>query len=394
MGKKISISLTVSLIALTAALTCVLTMSYARRQFNEKISEVDRLSQKYQRLEELDAKVQDEYYTEISADDVTDGMLAGYVRGLGDPYSAYRSAKELSEYEDSNAGVYTGVGISVTKNDEGYAEIVSVIEEGSADQAGLIAGDLIVEVEGVSVKESYREAIDQFFGEQGTTVQVKVKKADSGKIVTYKLLRAQIDEITVESKLLRNRIGYIRIMKFRSVTVSQFETARQELLKKGAQALIFDVRDNGGGVLSALEQLIDPLLPEGELAFATDRSGKQTTIIESDAGFEEMPYCVLVNGNTASASELFACLLRDYSDAILIGEKTFGKGIMQTTFALSSGGVTLTTATYETGVTPCYHGVGLEPDVLVEADPDSEDDVQLDAAVDAIIARIKENNAA
>ena len=393
--RKISISLTVSLMALTAALTFVLTLQYAQNTFNRKISEVDRLSEKYQRLEELDAKVQSAFYPEPDEEEVVDGILRGYISGLGDRYSAYRSESELESYEDSNAGIYTGIGITITRNDEGYGEIVGVTEGGAAEGAGLVPGDVLLEVEEISLAEHYAEAVAAIAGENGTKVSVKIRRADSGQVQKMSLMRTQLDEVTVESEMLFNRIGYIRITKFRTVTVQQFETARQDLMQRGAQAMIFDVRDNGGGVLAALEQIADPLLPEGELAFAIDKFGNSDCIIESDAAYDEMPYAVLVNGNSASASELFACLLRDYSGAILVGEKTFGKGIMQTTFALSKGGVTLTTATYETGVTPCYHGIGLEPDILVTADElNTEDgaDPQKDAAFDALVAKIAEKN--
>ena len=138
--KKISIGLTVSLMALTAALTFTLTLSYARDTFNRKVSEVDRLSEKYQRLEELDATVKAEYYQDVSEDDVLDGILSGYVEGLGDRYSAYRSARELSSYEDTTAGVYVGIGVSLRRNDDGFCEIVSVNENGSAADEGIVAG--------------------------------------------------------------------------------------------------------------------------------------------------------------------------------------------------------------------------------------------------------------
>lgn len=389
MKKQLSIGFAVSVTALASALTFVLTLSYSRKTFNEQITEVDRLSAKYQRLEELDEKIQAEYYTDVPTDDVIEGMLAGYVEGLGDRYSTYRSAEDYAAYEDSNAGIYTGIGITVQKNDEGNAEVLAVSPDSSADRAGIVAGDEVVEVEGVSVKESYREAIDLIGGELGTSVKIRVRKKSTDSVERLSLLRAQIDEETVTYKLLYNRIGYISISKFRTVTVQQFQEARESLLKQGAKGLIFDVRDNGGGVLSALEQIVDPMLPEGDLAFAHDREGNATTILKSDAEFDQMPYVILVNGNSASAAELFACVLRDYADAILVGEKTFGKGIMQTTFQLSSGGLTLTTATYETGITPCYHGVGLEPDILSEADPESEEDVQLNAAIDAMTERMQ-----
>jgi carboxyl-terminal processing protease len=385
-NKKISLSLTISLMALTAAVTFILTLSFSRTQFNNKVREVDRLSEKYQRLEELDRVVAQEYYTDIPEDQVMDGLLSGYVSGLGDRYSTYRSAEEYSEYQDSNQGVYTGIGITVQRVPDEPANILSVGENSAAAVAGINAGDRLVAVNGVSVASHYEEAISQIDGEIGDLITVTVLRADTGLERDFQVRLAQIEEKTVSYEMLAHRIGYIQITKFRSVTVQQFEEAIHALTSKGAEGIIFDVRDNGGGVLSALEAMVDPLLPEGELAFSCNKAGESETIIRSDNTSLELPYAVLVNGNSASAAELFACLMRDYGGAVLVGEKTFGKGIMQTSFNLSSGGVTLTTATYATGKTPCYHGVGLEPDILSVPDAESEEDTQLNDALNALTA--------
>lgn len=388
MNHKISVSFAIALAALASAVTYILTLSFTQSRFNAQVTEVDRLAEKYQRLDELDAMISKEYYTDVPEEAVTEGMLAGYVRGLGDPYSTYRSDTEMSRYEDSNTGVYTGIGITVVKNSAGEAEIAAVTGGSPAEKAGLKPGDTIVEVEGISVADQYAEALTKISGEIGTSVSLRVRQAEGGRIVPCSVMRAQIDETCVYSEMLEHHIGYIQITAFRSVTVTQFSTALHDLLTAGAEGIIFDVRNNGGGLLSALEKMVDPILPEGELAFSYDRAGEATAILRSDAEALEMPYTVLVNGSTASAAELFACLLRDYAGAKLVGEKTFGKGIMQTTFQLASGGLTLTTATYSTGKTPCYHQIGLEPDVLSVPEESAETDTQLRAAQDTVQAMI------
>lgn len=394
MSKKVRLGTVCSLMALTAAATFAITLSLSRKQFNEQVTEIDRLSEKYGRLDELDAKVRAEFYKEVPEEDVLDGLLAGYVNGLGDRYSSYRSAEALTDYQDNNAGVYVGIGISILRNEDGYATIVSVNEGGSAEKAGIEAGDLLIEVEGISVKESYAEAIKKINGEVGTSVSLRIRRHSTGKEQKLSVMRAKLDEKTVFSEMCDNNIGYIAITKFRSVTVEQFRAARESLLNEGAKGFIFDVRNNGGGLVSAVEQLADPMLPEGELAFSYDRSGEASPIIKSDKECELMPYAILVNGNTASAAELFACLMRDYSGAVLVGEQTFGKGIMQTTFPLSSGGVTLTTATYSTGKSPCYHEIGLTPDIPAELPEDATEDTQRNAAEEALIKMLAEDNAA
>lgn len=390
---KISLGTVLSLMTLTAAATFVITLSASKNAFNKKITEIDRLADKYERLDELDTKVRDAFYQDVPEDGVLEGMLEGYVSGLGDRYSVYRGDDALTAYHDNNSGVYTGIGISIRKMDDGFAEIVDVTDDGPAEKRGIEVGDILLEVEGISLKASYDEAVDLIPGEVGTSVTLLIRKHDSDTEKKIAVVRAQIDEITVQSAYLPDDIGYIYIGKFRGVTISQFENARQELLKQGAKAFIFDVRNNGGGVLSALEQMTDPLLPEGELAFSYDRDGNASPILESDAHFEKMPYVILVNGSTASAAELFACVLRDYADAVLVGETTFGKGIMQTTFDLSGGGVTLTTATYATGKTPCYHEIGLEPDIVAEYDENAEKDNQIAAAIEAAKDLIRKQEA-
>ncbi len=389
MKKQISLGLAFSLIALTASVTFILTLSFSRTVFHKELSELEQMADKYDRLKELDQTVQREFYTDVPEDDVIDGMLAGYISGLGDQYSVYRSEKELTAYHDTTAGVYVGIGITVQKQDDNSILITSVTEGGSAEKAGIKAGDFLLEVEGINATEHYEEAVKAVAGEVDTYVSLRIKRGDSGIEQSLSVKRAHLDEITVHSKMLDNQIGYIRISKFRTVTAEQFESARKELLNEGAKGFIFDVRSNGGGVLSALEKMVDPILPEGELAFAYNKKGEATTILKSDKNEMIMPYLVLVNESSASASELFACVLRDYAGAKLIGTKTFGKGIMQTTFDLSSGGVTLTTATYATGKTPCYHGVGLEPDILSELAEDATEDTQLadaEAEMNAMIA--------
>ncbi len=380
--RKFSFGTVLSLLTLTAAATFVITLSVSERVFNRKITQVERLAEKYERLDELDAKIRDNFYREVPDDAVLEGMLAGYVSGLGDKYSVYRSNEAFTAYQDNTSGVYTGIGISIRQNEEGFAEIVDVTENSPAEKKGIEIGDILLEVEGISLKASYQEAISLIAGEVGTSVKLRIRKSDSNTEKKLTLVRAQLDEITVQSAYLADeQIGYIYISKFRSVSVSQFETARQDLLKQGAKAFIFDVRNNGGGVLSALERMTDPILPEGELAFSYDKDGNANPILTSDANFEQMPYVVLINGNTASAAELFACALRDYAEAVLVGEKTFGKGIMQSTFDLAGGGVTLTTATYSTGKTECYHEIGLEPDVPAALEPEAKEDYQLAAAI-------------
>lgn len=380
MNKKVSLSFALSMAALVAALTFILTMAASTRIFNQKISEVDRLAEKYQRLEQLDAEVRQYYYTDIDENEIMNGILKGYVNGLGDPYSEYLTAEELSADHIENAGQYVGVGITVSPTENQEVEIIEVFEGGGAHDAGIVAGDIILQVDALPVSEDYDGALDAIVGEEGTYVKLTLRRADQTEY-TVSVERRKVDEPTIYYEMLENNMGYIRIKKFRTVSVEQFRNALNSLRADGAKGFIFDVRNNGGGMLDALEKILDPLLPEGEIAFSYDKDGNASPILKSDSEQLQMPFVVLTNPYTASAAELFACSLRDYADAILVGEKTFGKGIMQSTFSLSDGGgLTITTATYATGKTECYHGIGITPDVLSIYDAQSDTDSQLEDA--------------
>ena len=208
--------------------------------------------------------------------------------------------------------------------------------------------------------------------------------------------RQNIEVTTAEGQMLDGQIGYIRISSFKGNTPEQFQAIYDRLVQDGAKALIFDLRDDGGGLVSALEKILDPLLPEGEIAIATYRDGTTKTLVESDATECSLPMTVIVNGNTASAAELFTASLRDFGKASVVGTQTFGKGIMQVTQSMPSGGaLTLTVATYQTTKGECYHKVGIKPDEIVEAgedavdysDPNPEKDPQLKKAIEMVQAK-------
>lgn len=384
MNKRISLSLTITLIALTAAVTYIITSSAVMHRMNQKLSEITTLSDKYARLEALDAEIRDNFYTtDIDEEKLMDEMLKGYVNGLNDPYSTYLTDEELSDAYQNNAGQFVGIGVSVLQTQDNIVTVQEVFPNSPAEAAGIAVGDRFLQVDDLIVSEDAAAAMDAVVGEEGTEVTVTLVRKDNTEY-TVTIKRATVEEITVYSELLESGMGYIRISKFRTVTVDQFESAMSTLREQGAKGFVFDVRNNGGGLLSALEDITDPLLPEGQLAFSYNQEGNASPIIHSDENCLRLPYVILTNGGTASAAELFACLLRDYADAVLVGEKTFGKGIMQSTYSLpDGGGLTLTTATYSTGKTECYHGVGITPDVL-STNTGSETDTQLEDAKETL----------
>lgn len=386
MNHKVSVGVTISIAAIVCALTFVVTSFLTLQGFNEKVQAVKEKAEKYERLEALDTYVRENYYSEeLDEEALMNGILKGYVAGLDDPYSTYMTAEEYSAKMTRESGQTIGIGVTVTKADDGMIQVVSVQENSPAEEAGVQPEDRIIAVDGASVAElGYDTAVDHVKGDEGTTVSLTIDRG--GKELKLRITRKSYEVVTVHSQMLEGQIGYIRISAFRENTVEQYRDALDGLVANGARGLIFDVRNNGGGLLSALSEMLDPLLPEGTIATATYQGGNTETVVTSDAEELNLPMAVLVDGNSASAAELFSASLRDFGKAKLVGTTTYGKGVMQVTRKMEDGGgLTLTVATYQTVLSECYQGVGLTPDIEVEAS--EETDVEaMDAATDPQLA--------
>lgn len=298
------------------------------------------------------------------------------------------------EYKQSvinSQGSLTGIGITVIQNDEKKIEIVSVTENSPASEYDIKEGDILTAVDGIDAENvEYDNLISLVRGKEETDVTITLDR--NGEKLEYTITRKKIDTITVTYDMLENNIAYIKITGFKETTVKQYEEALDNALKNNAKGIIFDLRDNGGGLLTSCSSCLDPLLPEGVVATAEFKNGKTEVICESDAEELDLPMAVLVNENTASAAELFASALRDFDKAKLVGKKTFGKGIMQNTVELKNGGgLKITVATYKTAKSECYHKIGLLPDYEVDlpedtdiSNPDPETDTQLKKALEIL----------
>lgn len=385
MNKKISLGLALSLIAIASAVTFILTSFFSLQSFNKKVVDVNEKAKKYNSLQLLDTYVRDNYFGKIDETELNDGILKGYVAGLDDKYSRYLSADEYIDEQNENAGELIGLGLTLSEDESGYIRIDSIIADSPAIESGIQNGDIIISVDGVDVIETgFNEAVEAMNGSEGTSITLTVRR--NGVDTDYTFTRRSIELVTVTGELIDGYIGYIKIDGFKQNTPEQFINTLQHLTSNGAKALIFDLRDNPGGLVESVEECLDPLLPEGVIAIAEYKDGHSETIVYSDSSELDMPMTVIVNKNTASAAELFAASLRDFGKAELVGEKTYGKGVMQITTEMENGGaVVLTVAEYRTTVSECYDKIGLNPDyTVVDDNADDDYDVQYYEAMNII----------
>mgnify|MGYP005795847429 CR=1 FL=1 len=368
---------------------------YARIAVNATALDKDQ-SQRYseilEKISELDS-VLDTYYLEadnIDPDEMMDNLYKGYISGLDERYTAYYTPEEYEQLMNDSQGVYVGIGVTVTTDQEtGNMVIVSVTEDGPGEAAGLLEGDTIISIEGESVQDMDLDtAVSKIQGEEGTEVTIGVYRESTGETLEKTMTRRKMDAQTVAYSMLKDNIGYIQITAFDEVTVEQFDNAVSDLQSQNIRGLIVDVRGNPGGNVDSVCSILDRLLPEGLLA--AEACSEHTTSAKADeyADNEEVldiPMAVLVNGDSASASEIFAAALQDYDWAEIVGEQTYGKGIVQYIIPLSDGSaVKLTSAKYYTPNGECIHGIGVTPDVKVAADENSASDTQLEAAVSEV----------
>ena len=385
MNKKISLGLALSLIAVSIAVTFILTSFFSLQSFNEKVADVNEKAKKYSDLQAIDTIIRNDFFGEIDEQYLEDKMLKGYVSGLDDKYSRYLTAEEYLNEKNENSGTLVGLGIAVEEDESGYIRIAEIYNSSPASDSGLMEDDLIITVDGVNTKQiGIDNALNLIKGTEGSDVSLTIRR--NGVDTEYKFTRRAVTLDTVESEMLGNYIGYIKISGFKENTPDQFIAALERLTANGAKSLIFDLRDNGGGLVSALEKCLDPLLPEGIVATAEYKDGSVKTLVQSDSSELDIPMAVIVNEKTASAAELFSASLRDFGKASIVGTQTYGKGVMQDIREFSNGtALILTVAEYKTAFSPCYNGIGLTPDYPIENKNDGID-AQYNKAVEILLS--------
>ena len=332
-------------------------------------------SQVEQKTERLKALIDQYYLDDVDESAMVEGMYAGMLNGLGDPYTVYYTAEEFNALMESTSGEYKGIGALMSQNMEtGIITITRPFEGCPAQQAGIIAGDIITKVNGQDVGSmELSEVVAMIKGEAGTTVDITVYR--DREELDFTVERADIQVPTVNSKMLDDKIGYIYVMEFDEVTADQFHDALEDLKSQGMEQLVIDLRDNPGGSLDTVIQMLDEILPEGLLVYTEDKYGNREEATSDAENYLSLPMTVLVNGNSASASEIFAGAVKDYHWATLVGTTTYGKGIVQRIFDLGDGtAAKITISKYYTPAGNNIHGIGIEPDVEVEIPTEAYDD--------------------
>jgi carboxyl-terminal processing protease len=372
MSKKISLGAVIMLMAMTAAVTITVTIVVVMRILNSDITSFSQRAAMFAKLEKVDATVREKYIGKIDDATLNDDIIEGYMKGIGDKYGTYFDADEYNEISMSNEGKATGIGINVIDNGDGYIKVISVLAGSPAATSGVQVNDIIVSIAGQDVKAlGYTSAVNLLKGNVGTTATFNVLRGNVN--VPFSIVRKSYDTQTVQSRMIGN-IGYVRIVEFDSNTPTQFSTQVDSLVSKGAKGIIFDVRNNPGGLLDSAEKVIDKLVPAGAIVRAKYKNGKITTLASSAANQVNLPMAVLTNQNTASAAELFTAALKDYGKGKSIGTKTYGKGTMQEVINLQDGtALDLSVAYFYPPTSDNFEGVGVAPDISATLSQDKMD---------------------
>lgn len=343
-------------------------------------SQYDDMSEVYERYGKLDQlydTITSSFYKEVDEDAMMEGAYKGLVAGLNDPYSSYMTAEEYETWVATATGEYSGVGITFTQDEDGNFVVVSVTDDSPAADAGIREGDIIKTVDGQEYSDL--DVIGNAIrGEEGSEIEITYIRDGEEKSVT--MTREKITQHSVEHRMLDGNIGYISISSFIETTGEDFSQVLKELEEDGAQGLVLDLRDNGGGLVDACVQVADEFLDEGVVVYVEDRDGNRTDYDAKD-GKTDLKTVVLVNENSASASEILAAALQDNGFEI-VGQTTYGKGVIQSTAQLEDGSaLKLTIMQYFSPDGNAINEKGVTPDHQVANEENSGEDAQLDEAL-------------
>lgn len=355
---------------------------------NVKISTKDfsyyqTLSKRYGKLDSLYNTLEKYYYKDLDESKLQQGMCKGLFWGTGDPYTNYMTKEEYDNLIIKTTGKLEGIGVTMGIDKNGYIVVVSVIKDSPAEHAGIKAGDLIVAVDGKEyIGTDLDTAVANMRGDAGTSVKVTYAHEGEKKEVT--ITRAQINLASVYTKMLDHNIGYIYISSFETQTAEDFEKELHNFETKGVDGLIIDLRNNGGGVVESGVKIADMLLDQGVVAY-TEGKTKERSYMKTTTGKTNLPYVLLINGGTASTSEILASGIKDNKGGAIVGTTSFGKGVIQSMAPLKEGdAVKITIAQYFSPNGNVIQGVGVKPDYVVEFTDKDKTDTQLQKAIELL----------
>lgn len=340
------------------------------------------------KLNAIDSVLESFYFGDVDDETAKDNIYKAYLSSYGDKYTMYYTADEYKALKESTNGKFYGIGAVCQLSGEGGVLLVDVYDNGAGYQAGLRSGDRVVNVDGRDITDmELSSAVALIKGDKGTSVTLEVIRGTER--LTFSAVRDAVEAKTVSYTLLDNNIGYLSISQFEEVTTKQFKAAVEDLLSQGMKGLVIDIRNNPGGLLDTVVGMLKYMLPDGLIVYTEDKQGNRKEYKGQDNDEFNLPLAVIVNGNSASASEIFAGAIQDYGKGTIIGTQTYGKGIVQTVKPLTDGSaIKFTIAKYFTPKGQDIHGKGVTPDMVVEYDTDADVDTQLDAAIKNVEAQI------
>ena len=347
-------------------------------------------SEESQKMELLNSLIDRYYIGDVDETDLSEGVYKGYIEGLGDPYSVYYDEEETKQMSESLSGEFGGVGALMSQDREtGVITVLQVYDGSPAQEAGMRDGDTLYKVEGEEVTgEDLSDVVSKVKGEKGTQVTLTVLRADTGDEEELTITRDTIEAQTVSHEMKENNVGYIRITEFDTVTYEQYKEALEDLEDQGMERLIVDLRSNPGGNLDTVCDILDLMLPEGLIVYTEDKNGEREEYTSDEENQFDKPLVVMMNGYSASASEIFAGAIQDYGLGQIVGTQSYGKGVVQSVFDLQDRtSVKLTIAEYFTPNGRSIDGEGITPDVEVEYQYDENNpdaDNQLEKAMEVV----------
>ena len=348
------------------------------------------------KINQLEGLIDEYYMEEVDAEKLTNGIYKGMIAGLGDPYSTYYTVSEYNSLMESSSGVYYGIGTTVSQNvNTGVITLVKPFVNSPAYEAGLLPGDILYKVEGEEVTGlDLTEVVSRIKGETGTKVNVEILRNNSNEPISFLIERRKVEVPTIEYEMLEGKIGYIAVSEFDEITLSQFKKAIEELDKQGQIGLVIDLRNNPGGLLDTVTKMLDRILPEGLIVYTEDKDGFREEIKGDNKEVFNKPISILINGNSASASEIFAGAIQDYEKGTIVGTTSFGKGIVQSIIPMQDGtALKVTVSKYFTPLGRNIHKTGITPDVEVELLEELKQEVVIDKKKDnQLHAAIEEIN--